>query len=811
MLHSPRWAGSRLRPCRTPPSSVSAGSGPGRPRPGSPRRLEDGEHAEARRAFVAARETFIDGRPDRHGPPGRDARGRSHVAVPLGGQPRRAPVRGPLVAGRPHARPGGGATRGQRRAPPGCARVLTHFAADLITADYFRGFLRREPARALRLLTTKESDIQRRYVAVVEALVRRELGDQPFGAPGQRARPGLPAGPHLRVVHVRRPHHGRRAERRAGPGGLRAGAAAMTYPHRAPFATRWNDNDVYGHLNNTVYYEAMDTTINVWLIAVGGLDPSSGEPIGVCVSSSCEFHASASFPERSRSGCASAASGPAASRGSSASCAATRRSRRGGSCTSSSTTPRDGRCRSRIASAARSREPHRLAYRPGGMHMPSGEVVDDDPTHGPARARRGAAGGVPASRAPVRAGRRPAVRAGHHRGTQQPHLPGRRRRATARRAAPAARATCRAPRTTWRASTGSSPRCRARAVPVPTDRRPRRRPRRRHRAPSSTSWTWSTAPCSPTPRRTPPTRPRSCAPSASSWPPCSPSCTRSTRPTSGSPTSGAATGTSTGSCGAGATQLDGSRSRPVPTLDDLQERLAEHVPATARSSIVHGDYRLDNALVGRGRHTVRTSPRSSTGRWRPSATPLVDLGMLGLYWHIRDVAGGGGVAPSAVDPAAGYPQFDELRRRLLRPAGPSVPALGWYRAFAAYKLAVILEGIHFRYLGGDTVGEGFDRIGALVEPRWPTRVWRSWPGHADGLRPRRRHRRPDRAARRRSSTSTSTPPSRSSTPSWPRRPTRGGPGRSCGALQGLAREQGLWNLFLPVRCSPPCSTRRSPS
>jgi acyl-CoA thioester hydrolase len=71
----------------------------------------------------------------------------------------------------------------------------------------------------------------------------------------------------------------------------------VTYPHTAPFATRWNDNDVYGHLNNTVYYEAMDTTINVWLMRSAGLDPTAGEPIGVCVSSSCEFKASAAFPE----------------------------------------------------------------------------------------------------------------------------------------------------------------------------------------------------------------------------------------------------------------------------------------------------------------------------------------------------------------------------------------------------------------------------------------------------------------------------------------------------------------------------------
>jgi len=45
-----------------------------------------------------------------------------------------------------------------------------------------------------------------------------------------------------------------------------------------------------------------------------------------------------------------------------------------------------------------------------------------------------------------------------------------------------------------------------------------------------------------------------------------------------------------------------------------------------------------------------------------------------------------------------------------------VPDLGWYRAFAAYKLAVILEGIHYRFQAGDTVGEGFDSIGGLVDP-----------------------------------------------------------------------------------------------
>ncbi|AMM20665.1 thioesterase [Frondihabitans sp. PAMC 28766] len=61
--------------------------------------------------------------------------------------------------------------------------------------------------------------------------------------------------------------------------------------------TRWNDNDMYGHLNNTVYYAAMDTTINTWMIRVAGLDPLNADYSGYCVASSCEFKASAAFPD----------------------------------------------------------------------------------------------------------------------------------------------------------------------------------------------------------------------------------------------------------------------------------------------------------------------------------------------------------------------------------------------------------------------------------------------------------------------------------------------------------------------------------
>jgi acyl-CoA thioester hydrolase len=69
------------------------------------------------------------------------------------------------------------------------------------------------------------------------------------------------------------------------------------YPHFHAIATRWMDNDLYGHVNNVVYYSYFDTIINAYLIREGGLDIQRGEVIGVCAESSCRFKAAFSFPE----------------------------------------------------------------------------------------------------------------------------------------------------------------------------------------------------------------------------------------------------------------------------------------------------------------------------------------------------------------------------------------------------------------------------------------------------------------------------------------------------------------------------------
>ena len=61
-------------------------------------------------------------------------------------------------------------------------------------------------------------------------------------------------------------------------------------------ATRWMDNDVYGHVNNVVYYSYFDTVINYYLIQHGGLDIHAGAQIGLCVESHCRYAAPLAFP-----------------------------------------------------------------------------------------------------------------------------------------------------------------------------------------------------------------------------------------------------------------------------------------------------------------------------------------------------------------------------------------------------------------------------------------------------------------------------------------------------------------------------------
>ncbi len=70
-----------------------------------------------------------------------------------------------------------------------------------------------------------------------------------------------------------------------------------SYPHHLTLQTRWADNDVYGHVNNSVYYFYFDTVVNRWLIDNDLLDIGKSETIGLVVGTSCDYFAPMSFPD----------------------------------------------------------------------------------------------------------------------------------------------------------------------------------------------------------------------------------------------------------------------------------------------------------------------------------------------------------------------------------------------------------------------------------------------------------------------------------------------------------------------------------
>jgi aminoglycoside phosphotransferase (APT) family kinase protein len=158
-------------------------------------------------------------------------------------------------------------------------------------------------------------------------------------------------------------------------------------------------------------------------------------------------------------------------------------------------------------------------------------------------------------------------------------------------------------------------------------------------------------------------------------------------------------------------QLDASRSRELPGIDGLHERLTKRQPPESGVGIVHGDYRLDNVIVGAdGRVAAVLDWEMAT-----LGDPLADLGLLLVYWDGLAELGSNAVS-TAVHPDAGFPPGRELAERYAARRGADLSTLDWYIAFGFFKLAVIAEGIHYRFVAGKTVGAGFDHIGEVVAP-----------------------------------------------------------------------------------------------
>lgn len=161
-----------------------------------------------------------------------------------------------------------------------------------------------------------------------------------------------------------------------------------------------------------------------------------------------------------------------------------------------------------------------------------------------------------------------------------------------------------------------------------------------------------------------------------------------------------------------ARQWDVVRTAPQPGVDELLRLLTEGLPETRYPGIVHGDYKVDNVMVD------PDAPGRILGvlDWEMATTgdTVADLGFLVSFW---DEPGKPWNPISAGATAhEGFGSAREVVEQYAVRRGVDVDRIEWYLAFSDFKLAVILEQIHHRHLKGETTGEGFDDIGAMVAP-----------------------------------------------------------------------------------------------
>ena len=142
-------------------------------------------------------------------------------------------------------------------------------------------------------------------------------------------------------------------------------------------------------------------------------------------------------------------------------------------------------------------------------------------------------------------------------------------------------------------------------------------------------------------------------------------------------------------------QWEGSKTREIPLIDELHDRLSARIPEQGPATIVHGDYRLDNMILtpdARGVAAVVDWELSTLG------DPLADVGMLLVYWGDRDAELFPLFEPATVAP--GFPGLDEVRSRYSERSGRDLSLIDFYMALGLWKLAIILEGVFSRYSKG---------------------------------------------------------------------------------------------------------------
>lgn len=159
-------------------------------------------------------------------------------------------------------------------------------------------------------------------------------------------------------------------------------------------------------------------------------------------------------------------------------------------------------------------------------------------------------------------------------------------------------------------------------------------------------------------------------------------------------------------------QWDATRDKDRPNLDALAARLAETVPTTQRSGIVHGDYRLDNCLLD----PAEPGRIKAVLDWEMSTLgdPLTDLGLLFVYWP--EAGEDRPIVLSPITALPGFPTRREVAERYAARTGADLSDLNWYVGFAFFKFAAIIAGILARAAAGAMAGKDVSGYAERIDP-----------------------------------------------------------------------------------------------
>jgi aminoglycoside phosphotransferase (APT) family kinase protein len=158
-------------------------------------------------------------------------------------------------------------------------------------------------------------------------------------------------------------------------------------------------------------------------------------------------------------------------------------------------------------------------------------------------------------------------------------------------------------------------------------------------------------------------------------------------------------------------QWERSKSRDIPAVDELGRRLRADPPTGPGGAIVHGDYRIDNCMLGKQMpptvEAVLDWELSTLGE------SLADLGMFMFYW--REPTDPRPALTPAPTMEPGYPSRTYLAERYAKRTGADLSDLPSWVALAHFKSAVIAQGIARRVQAGSMAGQDFGNIGGEVE------------------------------------------------------------------------------------------------